>query len=119
MRVIHVGIVAAAVAGAAWAQNISKVDQGRPGNQGPWPVTVQGGGFSADGGSIFVITGKCRALVQTNDAGIGTTPSVIPVNGGTAGRVGETRATARGLRMERGMVRRMKQMAAFESRFIL
>jgi hypothetical protein len=37
----------------AVAQNVTKVDQGRPGNQGPWPVT---GTFKlADGGVVTVL----------------------------------------------------------------
>jgi len=69
----------------AWAQTTVKADQGKPGNQGPWPVT--GGTFNPDSGSVFVLPNKCSAIVQTNDAGIGATPSRVPVNGGTAGRI--------------------------------
>lgn len=39
------------VGGFAFAQTTVKADQGRPGNQGPWPVTLTGGTTLADGGT--------------------------------------------------------------------
>jgi hypothetical protein len=39
---------------AAVAQQIVKADQGRPGNQGPWPVTVVSGG--GGGGTVTTTT---------------------------------------------------------------
>ncbi len=34
------------------AADLVKADQGQPGNQGPWPVTLVGGGGSSDGGFV-------------------------------------------------------------------
>ena len=42
------------VAGFTFAQ--SKVDQGKPGNQGPWPVTITGSGTGGGSGSSVVVT---------------------------------------------------------------
>jgi hypothetical protein len=81
-RILLAAVVLSAL---AFAQTTVKADQGRPGTQGPWPVTITGG-LSLDGGSINVTTAPCSNIVMTNDAGIGTSPSRVPVNGGTAGR---------------------------------
>jgi hypothetical protein len=81
----------------AWADTPITANQGKPGNQGPWPVLVSGnvnivfdGGCSFTGGSI-ISTGpdggsvlvhaaipECSRIVQTNDAGIGTSPARVP-----------------------------------------
>lgn len=69
-------LLAVAFVGAmAWAAN-EKVDQGQPGNQGPWPVTITNGGF-ADGG-IPVVPQNCtlRANKSTTvSTSAGNTPS--------------------------------------------
>lgn len=85
------------VAAGVWAQSV--VDQGAPGTQGPWPVLFSGGNVNIvfDGGCTFtggsvVVTGPdggavivrndvpdCSKVVQTNDAGVGT--SAVPVPG--------------------------------------
>lgn len=46
----------------------SKVDQGRPGNQGPWPVSVAGGTVTvlvtADGGTTYVAPAQCSGMAH-------------------------------------------------------
>lgn len=85
----RVVLLAAALAVAAQAGEV--IDQGRPGNQGPWPVTLSGSGtvsINFDGGFIGqTVTAPCSTLRQTNDAGIGTTPTRIPTQGPLAGRI--------------------------------
>ncbi len=53
-----VGLVLLLVGAVAGAQQLVKADQGRPGNQGPWPVSIIGfefdGGITFTGGSIVV-----------------------------------------------------------------
>lgn len=53
-------------AGVAIGQTTTKADQGKPGNQGPWPVTLSGGGgiTIADGGVVTANQGA------GNDGGI-------------------------------------------------
>ncbi len=80
-------IAATCVAVLAHADTPVTANQGKPGNQGPWPVTNVGGGNNPDGGNTFVLPGKCSKLIQTNDAGVGTSPLRVPVNGGAAGRI--------------------------------
>lgn len=58
------------LAGVAYSQTTVKSDQGRPGNQGSWPVTITGGSGSTsivigpDGGAVVVsgsvFPGQCR-----------------------------------------------------------
>lgn len=46
---------------AAMAQSTVKADQGRPGNQGPWPVTSSNSGqVTVDGGFVTVNQGLSR-----------------------------------------------------------
>lgn len=83
---------------AAFAQQ--KVDQGRPGNQGPWPVTctncsstviIDGGLTSAvyfDGGYI----GQTADYQCSNDSAfknniVGSTAVAMPIDGGLPGRL--------------------------------
>lgn len=58
------------------ASATEKVDQGRPGSQGPWPVTLSGSGGSVvvyvDGGFIQTYPILCR---DTDDAGTGVNKS--------------------------------------------
>jgi len=50
------------------AQSQVLANQGRPGNEGPWPVTVTNG--SSDGGATYVIQQSCSTLTQkVTDAG--------------------------------------------------
>lgn len=79
-------LVAVSLAAVTYAQTTVKADQGKPGTQGPWPVTISGG-LSLDGGSVNVLASPCSRIVQTNDAGIGTSPTRVPPNGGTSGRI--------------------------------
>lgn len=61
----------------AYAQ---RVDQGKPGTQGPWPVTVSGGSTSItfDGGFIgTVVTQPCAHYRETNTA-VGATATIVP-----------------------------------------
>lgn len=55
------------------------VDQGMPGNQGPWPVTnVNGGGTTTDGGG-FVSTwpAPCSVYKEQNTA-VGASATIVP-----------------------------------------
>lgn len=78
-------------AGAALAG--TTVDQGQPGSpSSPWNVKISGSSppvvIVTDGGFLgSVLPQPCSALVQTNDAGIGTTASRIPVSGSAANRI--------------------------------
>lgn len=60
---VRAGLVIGLLLGAigAWAQSV--VNQGAPGKQGPWPVTISGGGFTgADGGGALIVAPvQCRA----------------------------------------------------------
>lgn len=75
------------VGAVALAQSLVKADQGKPGNQGPWPVTVvSGGGGSTvyDGGNPTAVTGvTCSSTIA--DAGspqqvtaVGVTAVAVP-----------------------------------------
>ncbi len=72
-------------AGFVFAQE--KVDQGKPGTQGPWPVTIVSPTLS-DGGSSSAITVKF--LCATVKSGItivdGGTVASLPADGGLSGR---------------------------------
>lgn len=86
-------ILAVTVSVLAWAAGGTPTlaNQGAPGNQGPWPVTISGGGSSTltfDGGYIGqVATKPCSVLRQTNDAGVGTSPTPVPAGGPLANRI--------------------------------
>lgn len=87
MRFFAVGLLMLCVVVPVWAQTTVKADQGRPGTQGPWPVSITGGVvINIDAGNITVVDSPCTNIVMTNDAGYSTTPSRVPANGGTAGR---------------------------------
>jgi len=78
--VVLLAFVVAFVASFAYAQTVVKADQGRPGNQGPWPVTVTGGAFVVgDGGSIAVSERQCNPLsphkITVVDGGCITVPA--------------------------------------------
>lgn len=69
---------------SAGAQTTVKANQGAPGNQGPWPVTLVSG--VGDGGEEPVVTAPCATLRQrTTDAG--TAVLTVPVGGGLASRI--------------------------------
>lgn len=78
-RILAVIVVAAAV--AAWAQNTVKADQGKPGTQGPWPVSVTGGiSITLDGGlglSTTSTTTPCSQYRETNTS-VGTSAAIVP-----------------------------------------
>jgi hypothetical protein len=78
-------LAAVVVSVAAFGQTTVKSDQGKPGTQGPWPVTLVN--TAADAGGSFVIDAPCGQLVDTNDAGVGTTASRVPVSGPQASRI--------------------------------
>lgn len=73
------------VFGVAFAQ--SKVDQGKPGLQGPWPVTIQSGTLS-DGGTSTAITVKflCESVKSGITIVDGGTVQNVPADGGLSGR---------------------------------
>lgn len=92
-------VMSGLIALMASGETLVKADQGAPGNQGPWPVTcVSGcgsGGSGGSGGSTFafdggyiglVATQPCTRLIQTNDAGVGTSAQVVPATPAT-GRI--------------------------------
>lgn len=95
--VVMVALIASAL---AFGQTTVKADQGKPGTQGPWPVSISGGSVvitlgdagitvnvNFDGGFIGTTsTQPCTRIVSTNDAGYGTTPSRVPASGPAAGR---------------------------------
>ncbi len=66
--------------GLAWAQ--SKVDQGKPGTQGPWPVAVVSGGggtvsLVTDGG-IAVYPLACTGASPHKYTSVGTSSTNVP-----------------------------------------
>lgn len=70
-------VLAALLLGAGvWAQQV--VDQGQPGNQGPWPVSITGTiVVNFDGGFIgSTATAPCSVIAEANTS-VGT--SAIPV----------------------------------------
>lgn len=54
---------------SALAFGQTKVDQGRPGTQGPWPVSLVGGGISFPDGGIGVIQESFPWLIASADGG--------------------------------------------------
>lgn len=76
------------IAVVAWAASGTPVlaNQGQPGNQGPWPVTLSGGAGSNDGGFVFQ-TGPVECRGQTADGGnpdtvttVGTSSTPVPAS---------------------------------------
>ncbi len=82
-RVVLLG--AALLTVGAWAQQLVKADQGKPGNQGPWPVTIVGGSGGGSGSSGGAVTGPDGGAVIVQDLNC-TAPveSVITFDGGGA-----------------------------------
>lgn len=84
MRWIPAVAVFALIAGVVYGQ---KVDQGRPGTQGPWPVTgtvvVVAGG--SDGGFTFVAPLPCAHYAEGNTS-VGAAATVVPATP-QAGRI--------------------------------
>jgi hypothetical protein len=61
-----------------------KVDQGKPGTQGPWPVTY---GTTADGGVIaFPVKFFCNGVKSGTTIVDGGTVANLPADGGLSGR---------------------------------
>lgn len=89
MLAVLVGLALGAT--AAFAQTITKVDQGKPGTQGPWPVTFSSVVWPTDGGAATGVGGTgtfpypCGATSKqttyTMDAG------AVTVGGTLAARV--------------------------------
>lgn len=71
------------LAASAWAGDV--VDQGSPGRQGPWPVTIQSPSLS-DGGSSAAVPVKffCNTTKQSITMVSGVTN--VPFDGGMPGR---------------------------------
>jgi hypothetical protein len=75
-------LLAAAVGGvftfSAWAQSQVLANQGRPGNQGSWPVTITGTG--ADGGTTSggVVTVGAHGACTETTMNVGTTGTACP-----------------------------------------
>jgi hypothetical protein len=69
----------------AFAQ--TKVDQGKPGTQGPWPVTIQSTTLS-DGGTTTATTVKflCADVKSGITIVDGGTVQAVPADGGLSGR---------------------------------
>ncbi len=75
----------------AHAQTTVKADQGRPGNQGPWPVVISGSAPGAasvvsgpDGGAVIVQDLPCTNPVETvilYDGGAATPIPISPLVG--------------------------------------
>lgn len=68
----------------AHGQSLVKADQGRPGNQGPWPVAM--GGSAQDGGAVVVQDAPCASPVESYIAFDGGGASAVPAAGPLAGR---------------------------------
>jgi hypothetical protein len=77
----RVFVIAVFFCWSAMASTVVTADQGKPGNQGPWPVKIVGS--SGDGGSTYVTSAPCTGLAQkVTDAGTAvlTVPSVPTAN---------------------------------------
>lgn len=78
-----VGVAGLLAAGLFFsAQTTSKVDQGKPGNQGPWPVTLNGSSvtivISTDGGFFgTTATQPCKNWKQSNTT-VGASAVIVP-----------------------------------------
>lgn len=76
------------VAGVAVAQQV--VNQGKPGNQGPWPVTVTGGSGTVvvgpDGGAVRVQDVQCTGAGSQKITTVGVVASNTPA-AQAAGRI--------------------------------
>lgn len=77
---ITILVVALVGCSIAWAQ--SKVDQGKPGVQGPWPVAIVSGGggtttLVADGG-IAIYPLACRGTSPHGYTSVGTASTNVP-----------------------------------------
>lgn len=79
------GVALMFIAALSWAAGTPVLaNQGQPGNQGPWPVTLSGGAGSNDGGFVFQ-TGPVECRGQTADGGnpdtlttVGITSTPVP-----------------------------------------
>ncbi len=74
-----VGLTLLLMGGLAFAQTIVKANQGQPGTQGPWPVTVQGGSMTNDAGVIVIAEAPHRACTNTT-MNVGTTGTACPAS---------------------------------------
>ncbi len=87
MKRILVSIIVA-VAGVAVGQTV--VNQGRPGTQGPWPVTIGGGGsvvvVGPDGGAVLVQNVQCTGASSQKITTVGTSAGNTP-SAQAAGRI--------------------------------
>lgn len=77
-RVFLLTLALVIVAGSAVAQQLVKADQGKPGTQGPWPVTLVGSSVappssvivvSADGGQALVTISPAQCASTITDGG--------------------------------------------------
>lgn len=94
-RILFV-LAALLAAGAALAQTVIKADQGKPGNQGPWPVTISGGAsftisgaVSIDGGLVATVPAQCRAAQLDGGStqrvtSVGTSATNVPATGASS-----------------------------------
>lgn len=71
-------------AAMGYAQTATTVNQGSPGKQGPWPVTVTSGSVTIDGGVVQTYPLKCSAASPQNKYATTGGPQTI---GGAANRV--------------------------------
>lgn len=80
-------VAATLTALTALAQTIVKANQGQPGTQGPWPVTISGSvlpdGGSSSGSAVY--TQPCSSYVETNTS-VGASVTKVPATN-TANRV--------------------------------
>ncbi len=72
MRIL--GVFSFLVVGVAIAASVA--DQGKPGTQGPWPVTISGSGGGASSGTVSVDT-PCNTVVESVRS-VGVTALSVP-----------------------------------------
>lgn len=85
MRALGIAVIIVIVAWSAivYGQTVVKADQGKPGNQGPWPVTISGSGsitvaIATDGGYLGTVsTIPCGVYAESNTS-VGTSAAVVP-----------------------------------------
>lgn len=74
--IVIVAIVAA-TAFKAWADSPITANQGKPGNQGPWPVRLVGSDGGSSSSSSTTTQAPCSVYRETNTS-VGTSAAIVP-----------------------------------------
>lgn len=85
MKTLYAVVLAVLFAMTARAVAQQYVDQGAPGTQGPWPVTISGSGGGSGGLTAATYPQPCSSYVETN-VSVSTSSTLVPASS-TASRV--------------------------------